>query len=70
MPQPVAYNGNVTFTVTANAGYTVDQWFENGISKQNGGNSYTTSPVTPNVAVRVTFKLILPVQYTVTPAPL
>ena len=64
--QTVSYGGSVTFTATANTGYTVDSWQLDGVTVPTGGTQYTVSNVTANHAVKVTFKHLGP--FTVTPA--
>jgi len=65
VPQTVAFGTNVTFTATANAGYTVDSWSLDSTPAQTGGSTYTVNNVTANHTVKVTFKP-LP-TFTVTP---
>jgi len=65
--QTVNYHGGLTFTATANAGFTADTWTLDGAAAQTGGGSYTVSNITANHAVNVTFKSMLPV-FTVTPS--
>ena len=64
-PQTVATGGSITFTATANAGYTVDIWTLDGNFKQTGGVQCLLANVTANHAVKVTFKLL---TFTVTPS--
>jgi len=64
-PQMVNYNGSVTFTATANAGYTVDVWQLDGVNAQTSGTSYSLKNITANHTVKVTFKLL---TFTITPS--
>jgi len=59
--QTVTYGGSLTFTATANAGYTVDVWQLDGAGVQAGKLKYTLSNITANRAVKVTFKPLTPV---------
>ena len=60
----MGYGGSVTFTATANAGFTVDTWSVDGLSIQTGGAQYALRNITANHAVKVTFKPI----FTITPS--
>ena len=64
-PQNVASGSSVTFTASPAAGYVVNQWIVNGSTAQTGGSSYTTSNVSGNTTVQVTFAVN---TYTVTPS--
>jgi len=55
--QKILYNDSVTFTATANAGYTVDNWLLDGKTVQNGGIQYKLTHIVANHDVRVTFRL-------------
>jgi len=55
--QTVSNGSSVSFTATANAGYTVDSWTLDGAVVQTGGNQYTLKTIFANHAVKVTFKL-------------
>jgi len=63
-PQTVSYGNAVTFTATANAGYTTDTWLVDGVAAQTGGATYTLKNVTANHAVTVSFKQL---TFTITP---
>jgi len=56
-PQTVRGGSSLTFTVSANAGYTVDAWSLDTVPVQNGGATYTLPYITANHAVKVTFKI-------------
>jgi len=62
-PQIITYGGSVTFTASANAGYTTDSWYLDGATTaaQVGGTTYTVKTLSANHAVKVTFKVIPPV---------
>lgn len=47
------------FTAEPNAGYTVDRWYLDGNSVQNGGATYTLEDVTADHTVYVTFKELI-----------
>jgi len=64
-PQTMISGGSILFTAAANAGFTTDSWWVDGIAKQTGGAKYTLSPIGASHAVKVTFKA-LP-KYLVTP---
>lgn len=55
---PVVAGGSLTFTATANAGYTVDQWRVDGATAQAGGVTFTLAEVRTNHAVEVQFRLL------------
>jgi len=55
--QTVTSGSNLTFTATANAGYTTDSWSLDGSVVQTGGTQYVLSHITANHALTVTFKL-------------
>ena len=63
--QTVTYGSSVTFTATANTGYTTDSWTLDGTAIQNGGAQFMLKNVTANHAVTVTFKLQ---SFTITPS--
>jgi len=48
-------NSSLTFTATPNAGYQVNQWWQDGAVVQNGGIQYTLNNITTNHQVAVTF---------------
>ncbi len=54
--QPVNSGGSAPFTATPANGYLVDQWLENNVVIQTGGNTHTVGNVVANVALQVTFK--------------
>jgi len=57
-PQTVTSGGSVRFTATPNVAYGVYQWLLNGLVVQTGGTSYTTSAITANSTVEVTFEVV------------
>ena len=59
------YGGSVTFTATANTGYTASNWALDGVNVQSSGATYTLSNVKANHTVNVTFRIF---TYTVTPS--
>jgi len=54
--QTVTAGSNLSFTATANAGYTTDSWSLDGSVAQTGGTQYTVNNITANHALTVTFK--------------
>ena len=63
--QTVNYGGSLTFTASANTGYTVNAWTVDGKVAQSGGATFALSNITANHAVQVTFT---PLSYTITPS--
>ena len=54
--QTVNYGSSLTFTATANTGYTVNSWSVDGTVQQTGGTTFTLSNITANHSVAVTFQ--------------
>jgi len=52
----VSSGGNQTFTATPNIGYEVDTWFLDGTVAQQGGRTYTISPIKEDRTLHVTFR--------------
>lgn len=51
----VSQGSSQTFTAIPNSGYTVDQWFVDGVLVQTGGTTFTLSNITANHTVTVSF---------------
>lgn len=53
---PGVYGSTYVFTAIPDVGYTVDQWFIDGQSVQDGGTSYDLSAIVAEQNIQVTFK--------------
>jgi len=62
--QTVSYGSAITFTATANAGYTTDRWYIDGSTAQTSNARYLLANVTANHTVLVTFKPLGPLVVT------
>jgi len=53
--QVVLTGDSLTFTATPNAGYTVDKWSVDGVTKQTNGEQFTLANISAKHSVKVTF---------------
>ena len=63
--QTVPAGGAITFSATANAGYTANTWAVDGVVMQTGGGTFSLTNIRANHTVQVMFKSAL---LTVTPS--